>query len=388
MRKYGSWFLLLFGFGFWVSGCKTKDKEKEVDTPIRDISLFDSETHCYKPSEESARYLDMAILGEIEKLKTDPAKATSTAGMVKITGGQFNMGGDNDQARPDEFPKHQVTVSSFWMDATEVTNAQFRTFVEATGYVTVAERKLNLEEIKKQLPPGAALPTPEQLEPFALVFHTASSPDLNPGDWWEMVKGADWKHPQGPGSSIEGKDDQPVVQVCWYDAMAYCKWAGKRLPTEAEWEYAARGGQETAIYPWGDEHIEAGAVKANYFQGTFPEMEKVEDGFARLAPVKKFKANPYGLYDMAGNVWEWCMDWYGYEYYKQTDGQSQPVANPFGPEQPHDPMMPSMPQKVVRGGSFLCNDTYCSGYRIAARMKSSPDTALEHTGFRCVRDVK
>lgn len=308
--------------------------------------------------------------------------------MVYIPGGTFMMGGDNEQARPDEFPRHKVTVTEFYMDAHEVTNTQFREFVEATGYVTVAERKPDWEEIKKQLPPGTPKPPDDVLVPSSLVFYSSDHPLSlnNASQWWKWEAGASWKHPEGKGSSIENKDDYPVVHVSWEDADAYAKWAGKRLPTEAEWEWAARGGRENQIYPWGDENIDRGAIKANSWQGEFPYKNTLRDEFYGLAPVKSFSPNAFGLYDMAGNVWEWCQDWYDANYY-QTINSPQGITNPQGPAQSHDPAEPLIPKKVVRGGSFLCNDSYCSGYRVAARMKSSVDTGLSHTGFRCVADI-
>jgi formylglycine-generating enzyme required for sulfatase activity len=308
--------------------------------------------------------------------------------MRLIPGGTFDMGGDNNQASPDEYPKHKVTVDPFYMDATEVTNAQFKKFVEATGYITTAERKPDWEELKKSLPPNTPKPPDSVLVAASLVFKPSEGPvNLNDyAQWWSWVPGADWKHPEGPGSSIEGKDDYPVVHVSWDDAMAYCKWTGKRLPTEAEWEFAARGGLINNIYPWGNEHVHAAKPKVNSWEGKFPYLNEKKDGYLKLAPVKSFAPNGYGLYDMAGNVWEWCSDWYDNNYYKEGDGKT--MIDPKGPAKSYDPEDPYTFKRSLRGGSFLCNDSYCSGYRVARRMKSSPDTGLEHTGFRCVKDVK
>lgn len=313
---------------------------------------------------------------------------SSTEGMLLIPGGSFEMGGDNEQAMPDEFPKHRVRVDSFYMDATEVTNAQFKKFVEATGYITTAERKPNWEEMKASLPPGTPKPPDSVMLAASLVFQqTSRAVNLtNYMQWWAWVSGANWRHPQGPGSDIMGKENYPVVHISWYDAMAYCQWAGKRLPTEAEWEYAARGGLTNQIYTWGNEHINAGRPKANTWEGKFPYLNEEKDGYVLAAPVKSFAPNGYGLYDMAGNVWEWCSDWYGDDYYKKL--KHTETKNPTGPVKGRDAQDPYTEKKILRGGSFLCNDAYCSGYRVARRMKSSPDTGLEHTGFRCVKDLR
>lgn len=316
------------------------------------------------------------------------AKTDSTiAGMVLIPGGTYSMGADNEQADEDEYPKHSVKVDSFWMDATEVTNAQFKKFVEATGYITTAEQQPDWEVLKLSLPEGTPRPPDSLLVPASLVFKQISESDSIDAypNWWLWVPGASWKHPQGPGSDIEGKDDFPVVQVSWFDAMAYCQWAGKSLPTEAEWEWAARGGMVNKIYAWGDEPISKGRSKANSWEGKFPFQNTVIDGYLRVAPVKNYPPNGFGLYDMAGNVWEWCADLYHYNYYSTISNQL--TVNPKGPTESFDPDEPGVLKRSMRGGSFLCNDGYCSGYRNARRMKSSPDTGLEHTGFRCVKHL-
>ena len=305
-------------------------------------------------------------------------------GMVFINGGEFLMGASDDEGRPDEYPQHSVKVDDFWMDATEVTNAQFKKFVDATGYITTAEIAPDWEDMKKQLPPGTPKPADSLLVAASLIFSPPSHPVslADPSQWWSWKKGASWKHPQGGSSTINGKENYPVVHVSWDDAVAYCKWTGKRLPTEAEWEYAARGGKQNEKYFWGNEDVEAGKPKANTWQGHFPDQNSNWDKFERLASVKSFLPNAYGLFDMAGNVWEWCNDWYGAEYFETVNKKLS--VNPTGPLQSYDPMEPTVPKKVVRGGSFLCNASYCKGYRVSSRMKTSPDTGLEHTGFRCV----
>jgi len=321
--------------------------------------------------------------GLMDTVNISPGQV-SHAGMVFIAGCEYLMGAADEEGRTDEYPQHKVKLDGFWMDETEVTNAQFSRFVHATGYITTAEKAPDWEEMKKQLPPGTTKPADSLLVPASLVF---TAPEKNvllndASQWWVWKKGADWKHPQGPASSITGKDDHPVVHISWYDAMAYCKWSGKRLPTEAEWEFAARGGKQNEKYPWGDEDVELGKPKANTWQGNFPNRNLMKDHFERLAPVRSFAPNGYGLYDMAGNVWEWCSDWYDAAYYKSV--KTKLSVDPAGPIQTNDPTEPGIPKKVVRGGSFLCNASYCKGYRVSSRMKTSPDTGLEHTGFRCV----
>ena len=322
-----------------------------------------------------------------KKTKKEVLSSQQPLGMVWIPKGDFMMGSKGPQARPDEAPIHRVKVDGFWIDKTEVTNAQFATFVEATGYVTTAEKPVYWEEMKKQLPPDTPKPHDSLLQASSLTFKATNGPvDLNNyAAWWEWKPKASWRNPRGKGSFIEGKEDHPVVHVSWDDANAYAKWAGKRLPTEAEWEWAARGGLKDKKYPWGNEEINAGKAKANSWEGSFPYNNTNKDLFFYSAPVKSFEANGYGLYDMAGNVWEWCSDWYHYDYYKTLSGKTS--TNPQGPKSSYDPFNPYIAQRIIRGGSFLCNDNYCSGYRVASKMKSSPDTGSQHTGFRCVKDI-
>jgi formylglycine-generating enzyme required for sulfatase activity len=307
----------------------------------------------------------------------------SIEGMVWIKGGEMILGATDDEGWLDEYPAHRVTVPGYWMDVTEVTNAEFSKFVLATGYITTAEQAPNWEEMKKQMPEGTPRPPDSLLVASSLVFTPPSERvDLrNSSQWWSWKKGANWRHPQGPESDLEGKDNYPVVHISWDDAMAYCQWSGKRLPTEAEWEFAAKAGNGANKYPWGIEEIESGSPKANTWQGTFPNHNTKWDQFYGLAPVKSFDPNPFGLFDMAGNVWEWCNDWYKADYFEE-----KVCINPQGPSTGYDPMEPAVPKKLIRGGSFMCNASYCKGYRTTARMKASPDTGLENTGFRCVKD--
>ncbi|HTI50780.1 MAG TPA: formylglycine-generating enzyme family protein, partial [Planctomycetaceae bacterium] len=283
--------------------------------------------------------------------------------MAWVPPGEFLMGTDGDLGWEDERPAHPVRVGGFWIDTTEVTNAQFREFVDATGFVTTAEKPPDVAEILAQVPPGTPAPPKEALVPGSLVFsppaHPVSLEDYS--QWWRWTPGADWRHPDGPESNLDGRDAHPVVQVSWDDAMAYAKWAGKRLPTEAEWEFAARGGLPNKPYVWGDEPPSETAIFANLWQGEFPHRNTAADGFARTAPVKSFPSNGYGLYDMAGNVWEWCSDWYQRDLYR-TRPTDHPTVNPAGPDQSFDPARshPVAPQRSQRGGSFLCNDAYCS----------------------------
>jgi formylglycine-generating enzyme required for sulfatase activity len=318
------------------------------------------------------------------------APSAGPPGMVWVPGGEFTMGTDSDLGRPEERPAHRVRVNGFWIDATEVTNAQFRSFVEATGYVTTAEKPPDVDEILRQSPPGTPPPPKERLVPGSLVFSPTDGPvqlrDFS--QWWKWTPGACWKHPDGPGSSIEGKDDHPVVHVSWDDAVAYAAWAGKRLPSEAEWEFAARGGSDQKPYAWGDAKPGAGGKwQANIWQGSFPYRNVAADGFAGTAPVKSFPANGHGLYDVAGNVWEWCADWYQRDLYRERAGTTV-IDNPNGPERSNDPARPFVQQRVQRGGSFLCSDEYCTRYRPSARHGGSPDTGMSHVGFRCVKSAE
>jgi sulfatase modifying factor 1 len=369
--------LLLYGMILFIGGCRShsskvdrlsQGEDKNGDTLLSCCSTLPSRFQTAFPQRVARDTLCLLL-----------------EGMIFIPGGSYVMGGDSIWGRPDEFPHHPVQISPFYMDEHEVTNSQFREFVEATGYVTTAERKPEWEELKKQLPPGTPKPPDEVLVPASLVFKSTPRPvPLNdPSLWWSWEPGANWRHPQGPESSIEEMDHYPVVHVSWEDASAYARWAGKRLPTEAEWEFAARGGKQQVIYPWGNEQIHTGKPKANSWDGHFPDRNTAQDGYPGLAPVKQYSPNGYGLYDMGGNVWEWCADWYRADYYADCL-QNKITDNPQGPEASWDPDEPYALKKVTRGGSFLCNDQYCSGFRVSARMKTTWDTSLSHTGFRCV----
>jgi formylglycine-generating enzyme required for sulfatase activity len=305
-------------------------------------------------------------------------------GMLWIAGGEFTMGSDDPEATSHEHPAHRVRVDGFWMDETDITNAQFRAFVEATGYVTTAEKAPTVEDILRYARPGTPPPDKKDLVPGSLVFTPPDHPvDLRDvREWWKWTPGADWRHPQGPGSSIETLDDHPVVHVSWFDAEAYAKWAGKRLPTEAEWEFAARGGLEGKKYVWGDEPFDEDHPQCNNFQGHFPDHNTLKDSYARTSPVKAFPPNGYGLHDMAGNVWQWTADWYLPDTYSRRAGRSLPI-NPPGPKQSFDPRE-RPPERTQRGGSFLCCVGYCFNYRPSARMGCTPDTGMSHVGFRCV----
>jgi len=306
--------------------------------------------------------------------------------MVWIPGGTFRMGTTDPNPHFADAPEHEVEVGGFWMDETEVTNTQFAEFVKSTGYVTIAEQKPTLASIRSGLPPGDGDPRPELLVPGSLVFTSPSGPVPNDHRlWWKWVPGACWKLPEGPGTDISDRMNHPVVHVSWKDAQAYAKWAGKRLPTEAEWEFAARGGLGNARFAWGNEAPgEGGNWRCNIWQGYFPWKNTIDDGYLRTCPVKSFPPNGYGLYEVAGNVWEWCSDWYRPDYYAMS-----PRRNPVGPDSSFDPMEPNplVPKRVTRGGSFLCSDGFCSRYKPYGRGKDEVDSGQSHVGFRCIKDA-
>ena len=327
----------------------------------------------------SRHALQRAALVETAEVFNSSELATpqgTPAGMVWIPGGRFWMGSDRLE---DAQPVHQVEVTGFWMDRTDVTNEEFSRFVKATGYVTIAERPLDPKEF-----PNLA---PDELAPGAVVFTPPAGPVPldHPLAWWRFVRGANWRHPQGSGSNVTGKGKYPVVQIAWPDAVAYAKWAGKRLPTEAEWEFAARAGRDRQTYPWGNELNPNGKWMANTFQGHFPYKNTSEDGYAGVAPVASFAPNDFGLYDMSGNVWQWVSDWYRPDYYAQLQ-RDQVVSNPLGPSDSYDPQELGVAKRVQKGGSFLCTDQYCERYMPGARGKGDPETGTNHLGFRCVRE--
>ena len=310
-------------------------------------------------------------------------------GMVWIPGGEFSLGCNDPRQQPqggpdsmaDARPIHRVRVDGFGIDRTEVTNQQFAAFVAATNYQTVAERTPKAEDF-----PTAP---PENLVAGSVVFTPPEKPVPlnNHYQWWSYVHGANWRHPTGPQSTVEGREKYPVVQIAYEDAEAYAKWAGKRLPTEAEWEFAARGGNEGQVYPWGNELTPGDKWMANIWQGKFPVKDTGADGFTGIAPVAQFPANGFGLYDVAGNVWEWCSDWYRPDTYARQSLGGGLVRNPQGPASSLDPAEPNQPKRVHRGGSFLCTDQYCTRYMVGARGKGEVSSGSNHLGFRCVKQL-
>ena len=392
---------LIYSFIFlWAFfGCKNGQDNHE-NQEVKKVKYTNK--YCYVPSGalKGKQYLEEKILKRIDDIKPNVNSLNDTSGMVLINGGTFQMGADVPEnpenipntalAQPDEFPKHTVQVSSFYMDEHEVTVKQYLEFVEATGYKTVAEYDVDWDELKHQLPEGTPKPDDVMLKAGALVFHYVSreiSKD-NLANWWSFVQDVNWKNPDGKTPKLDAILNHPVTQISWYDAMAYAKWANKRLPSEAEYEYAMRGSSENTMYPWGNEMLTNTSDKGNFLQGDFPYENTNEDGFENAAPVKSFPPNVYGLYDIAGNVWEWTLDWYGANYYELLKNRNTIALNPLGPEKTNEVYNAHATNKVVRGGSFLCNDSWCSGFRNARRMRLSPDSGMQHVGFRCVREVK
>ncbi|QDU36413.1 Serine/threonine-protein kinase pkn1 [Maioricimonas rarisocia] len=341
------------------------------------------------PTESSSKTGIGAPLLTEEPAETPP-------GMVWIPGGQFVMGTDRlpgpgqanvDHIKPDEYPAHDVELDGFWMDETPVTNRQFAEFVEMTGYVTFAERKPTREDFARSGVDVSRI-RDEDLIAGSMCFKAEFDKDGLIRDvpgWeyqvWQVVEGANWRHPEGPGSTIEDRMDHPVVHVNWDDAMTYCKWAGKRLPTEAEYEYASSCGDDRK-YPWGNDLLPGGEYQCNFWQGEFPVDRQNLDGHLTTSPVKAFPPNDFGLYDISGNVWEWCHDLFHAEYYSVS-----PRRNPKGPTTSYDPQEPGIVKRVQRGGSFMCNTNSCTGYRCSARMRGEVTSGSFHNGFRCVVDA-
>ncbi len=309
-------------------------------------------------------------------------------GMVWIQGGEYTRGAVQPGEYPREYPAHKVVVAGFYIDTAEVTNRQFLEFVEATGYITIAEKAVNWDEMVHQVPAGTPRPHDSLLAPGSLVF---SPPEViqslnNHFQWWSWKNGVSWKHPEGSGSNIADRMNHPVIHVAYADAEAYCTWRGGRLPTEAEWEYAARGGMDGKRFSWGDEDPLANPLLANIWQGNFPVENTSLDGYTGTAPAGSFPPNGYGLYDMAGNVWEWCSDLFNENYYYTIDA-GQVCRNPSGPASSYDPRDPYSEKRVIKGGSFLCHVSYCENYRPSAREAGAEDTGMPHLGFRCVKDA-
>lgn len=372
------------------SGCRENTSSQSASDSV------DSTVECH-PSGGRASLVVGTANDSLSKVQAPDVEGEGTAirqegsavaMMVLVPGGEFMMGAEGKLALPREYPKHPVKVSGFYMDTYEVTNAEFQKFVKETGYITVAERPVDWESLKKQLPPGTPKPPEENLQPGSLVFTPQPGiTDLsNYFQWWAWTNYADWRHPEGPESNILGKENHPVVHIALADAKAYAKWAGKRLPTEAEWEWAARGGLKDASYPWGDKDVNEAPYECNFFQGSFPSQNTVADTFEKSAPIGSFSPNGYGLYDMAGNVWEITSDWFDENYYKSLS-TTETVINPIGPGNSYYSGAPYAQHTVIKGGSFLCNDSYCASYRVSARMPLEVDAAMNHVGFRCAKDL-
>jgi len=325
-----------------------------------------------------------------ELLINQPSSVTTPEGMTWVKGKKFLMGAkENDPyALTREKPAHEVLVDGFFIDLKEVTNEKFKAFVAATGYVTVAERPIDWEEMKKQLPAGTPKPHDSILQPGCMIFNKnvnqIDSMD-NYQQWWSWKVGVNWKHPQGKESTIEGKENYPVVHIAYEDALAYCTWANRRLPTEAEWEAAAQGTYDNAIFTWGDDLAELNA-NANTWQGKFPVENEPKDGFSYVAPVGSFPPNSIGLYDMLGNVWEWTSDWFNVNYYANLRPYTVSL-NPSGAETPYNPNNPYQQERIIKGGSYLCHDSYCASFRISSRMAMALDSGADHVGFRTVATV-
>lgn len=364
------------------------------------LTLFLSLTivfSCKQKKAQDESSIPEVATGKLEQTKVpvliieQPEDVKTPNGMVWISGGEFIQGAvpQDNMAMAHEKPAHKVAVDGFFMDITEVTNDEFKKFIDETGYITQAERKIDWEEMKKQLPKGTPKPHDSIMQPGSLTFKKTQNPVPNLYDfsqWWRWTIGANWKQPNGPGNSIKDKGNHPVVHISYEDALAYCEWAGRRLPTEAEWEKAARGNQEASTYFWGGNSSVLSQM-ANTWEGEFPVMNTQTDGFENRAPVKTYPANEFGLHDMAGNVWEWTSDWYNTNYYKEVSTDKELIYNPSGAERPYNERDLYAKEKIMKGGSFLCNASYCASYRISSRMATSMDSSSEHLGLRTVATV-
>ncbi len=336
-----------------------------------------SEPHANHQADNKTPDAASAAQASINKT---PAPSPAPEGMAWIPGGTFWMGCD-DCDMPDAEPVHLVSLDGYWMDKTPVTNAEFEKFVQATGYVTIAEHTPKAEDY-----PGAK---PEMLVAGSIIFNPPSHevPLDNAYVWWKYQKGANWRHPQGPKSDIKGRENHPVVHIAWLDAVEYAKWAGKRLPTEAEFEFGARGGLDRNKFAWGNELKPGGKWVANIWQGKFPNADSGEDGYKSVtSPVTAFPPNDFGLYDVGGNIWQWCADWYRPDYFEKT-ASSTAVKNPQGPSDSYDPQEPGIPKRVQKSGSLMCSDQYCARYHVGSRGKGAIDSGASHIGFRCVKSA-
>ncbi|MEB2786777.1 formylglycine-generating enzyme family protein [Algoriphagus persicinus] len=331
---------------------------------------------------------DKVIDEENMSIGSMPEPSEKVAGMAWIPGGEFVMGTNEVDAYSAEKPAVNLQVTGFWMDTHEVTNADFKKFVDETDYITVAEKKPEWEDLKKQLPPGTPKPDDAVLVAGSMVFSPPpyAVPTQDISLWWVWVEGASWKKPEGPESDLKGRENHPVVHIAFDDAKAYADWAGKRLPTENEWEFAARGGANGKRFAWGDELTPNGQYLANTFQGNFPNDNKSLDGFNGTSPVKSFAPNTFGLYDMIGNVWELTADWYDALKYARIAGQAPKLDANM--KQCYNPDNPYAMERVIKGGSYLCADNYCVNYRPSARQGQAFDSGTSNVGFRLVKDAE
>lgn len=345
-----------------------------------------------RPKQSVAAQASKTVEGKVPHkiLKEQPEDIATPQGMVWVAGKIFSQGAkaNDPYAMSREKPAHEVAVDGFFMDITEVTNADYQAFVDATGYVSIAERPIDWEDMKKNLPDGTPKPADSLLQPGSLIFNKAVNAVANMDNyaqWWIWKIGANWKHPEGPKSDVKDKANFPVVHIAYEDAMAYCEWANRRLPTEAEWEAAAQGLEADAIFTWGNDAKQLNA-NANTWQGTFPVKNKSLDGFEFIAPTKSYPPNSIGIYDMMGNVWELTSDLFSVNHYQSLDPNTT-LVNPKGATAGYNPDNPYQPEHIIKGGSFLCHASYCASFRISARMGTAFDSGSDHTGFRTVATV-